>query len=58
MSLHIEQNLPLMATFFHMGDRPAATILHAQFHSFDFCLGFENKILDQNIPPLEGPFIP
>ena len=23
-----------------VGDRPTATILHAQYHLFDFCLGF------------------
>ena len=30
-----------------VGDRPTATILHAQFHFFDFCLGFKK----QNIRP-------
>ena len=37
-----------------VGDRPTAEILHAQFHLFEFCFGFQGKTLDQNMPPLEG----
>ena len=44
--------------FSRVGDRPTATILHAQFHLFDFCLGFYGKVFDQNMPLLEGPITP
>ena len=37
-----------------VGDRPTATILQVQFHFFDFCLIFQSKIFDQNMPLLEG----
>ena len=37
-----------------VGVRPTATILHAQFHLFDVCLGFQSKIFHQTIPLLEG----
>ena len=41
-----------------MGDRPIATILHAQFSFLDFRLGFYSKIFEQNVPLLEGPIVP
>ena len=37
-----------------VGDRPTATILHAQLNFFDFCSGFYSEILDQNMSLLEG----
>ena len=37
-----------------VGDRPTATILQAQFHFVDFCMVFQGKIFDQNMPLLEG----
>ena len=47
-----------MGVLSRVGDRPTATVLNVQFHSFDFCLGFQSKIFDQNMPLLEGPIIP
>ena len=37
-----------------VGDRPTAAILQVHFHFFDFCLGFQGKIFNQNMPLLEG----
>ena len=41
-----------------VGDRPTATILHAQLIFFDFCFFFISNIFDQNMPLLEGPIVP
>ena len=55
-SFHVPQRVLALEGLLmsRVGDRPTATILHAQFNFFDFCLGFQRKIFDQKMPLLEG----
>ena len=40
-----------------VGDRPTATILHAQFHCFDFCFWFfKQNIQPKYAPPRKGKY--
>ena len=44
------ERLPRKAILSRVGDRPTATILHAQFHLFDFCMVFEGKTFTKICP--------